>query len=388
MYIPQLMSLEMDKSILIIGGYGMAGRALSRAVLTNLDVHLIISGRDQQKLDTFSASLKSEFPNKEHLPIVMDATHRESLLNAMSKVEVAIVAATIPDHIELVAECAIETNTNLMDIFVRNDVLDRLEQFDPVLIEKELVHFTQCGFHPGIIAPLIKHLAPYFDVYESANVAMAMEPIFEKPDAVQELIFEMFETHPTILKDGVWHQSDYNHTIQAKFSPYFGTKTCYPLHMQEISHLNLSLGLKNAGVYAAGFSRLIDYGVFPTAMLIGKFNKKLAEKVGGWLMYKASRKFQKNELRVELILHATGLKKGIKKEVELRLIAHDGYVLTAIPLISLLNQYEGLTPKPIGLHLMGETLINQPLIEDLREAGISIDVKEIEAPKKSHMAEH
>lgn len=89
-----------------------------------------------------------------------------------------------------------------------------------------------------------------------------------------------------------------------------------------------------------------------------------------------------------MILHATGLKKGIKKEVELRLIAHDGYVLTAIPLISLLNQYEGLTPKPIGLHLMGETLINQPLIEDLREAGISIDVKEIEAPKKSHMAEH
>ncbi len=364
----------MAQTILIIGAYGMAGRALSRAVLKYLDAHLIMTGRDSTKLDAFSDQLKDEFPNKNHLHFVLDATNRESLLNAFAKADLAIVTATIPDHIELIAECAIETNTNVMDIFVRNDVLDRLEKYDLFLIEKQLYYFTQCGFHPGIIAPLIKYLAPYFDEYHSANVAMAMEPVFEKPDAVQELIYEMFETNPTVLRNGTWYEASYKETFKAEFSPYFGKKTCYPLHMQEISHLNLSLGLQEAGVYAAGFSTFIDYVVFPIAMLIGKFNKRVAERIGAWMMYKASRNYQKNKLRVELILEAKGLKDGVSREVELRLIADDGYILTAIPLISLINQYESLSPKPVGLHLMGESLLEGPMIDDLKEAGIQIEV--------------
>ena len=321
-----------------------------------------------------SNQLKEEFPNKEHLHFVLDATHRESLLNALAKADLAIVAATIPDHIELIAECAILTNTDVMDIFVRNDVINRLEKYDPVLIENERVYFTQCGFHPGIIAPLIKYLAPYFDQYHSAKVAMAMEPVFEKPDAVQELIFEMFETNPTVLRDGTWFEATYSETYKADFSPFFGTRTCYPLHMKEISDLNLSLGLKEAGVYAAGFSPFIDYILFPTAMLIGKFSTKLAEKVGSWMMYKASKKYQDHKLRVELILKAKGVKEGIVREIELRLTADDGYVLTAIPLISLIKQCETLSPKPIGLYLMGETLLEKPMIEDLKEASIQIEV--------------
>ena len=364
----------MAQSILIIGAYGMAGRALSRAILTNLDCHLILSGRNRKKLDAFAEILASEYPDKHALCLQLDATHREPLINAMAKADFTIVTATIPDHIELIAECAIETNTNVIDIFIRNDVVDRLERFDPILIEKELAHFTQCGFHPGIIAPLIKYLAPYFDEYLSANVAMAMEPIFEKPKAIQELIFELFDSKPTVLKNGTWYEVDYSETLTVDFSPYFGTKICYPLYIQEISHLNHNLGLIEAGVYAAGFSNFIDYVVFPIAMILGKLNKKAAQKVGGYLIYAASRKYQDKQLRVELILKAHGVKDGKSRDVELHLSADDGYVLTAMPIISLLKQYAELGPKLIGLHLMGESLLENPLIEDLQNAGIDIEV--------------
>ncbi|MCG8373656.1 MAG: hypothetical protein MI700_08995, partial [Balneolales bacterium] len=349
-------------------------RALSRSMLQYLDAFLIISGRNPQKLKALSDQLHSEFPDKEHSTLLLDATNRDSLLGAMKNVEFVIVAATIPDQVELVAECALQTGTNLMDIFVRNDVIERLKAFEEDFQHQKLVCFTQCGFHPGIIAPLIKYLSPSFDEYQSAKVAMAMDPIFEKPEAIQEIFFELIENNSTILENGNWRPATYKDSFTASFSPHFGTKTCYPLRMEEITGLDKSLGLKEAGVYAAGFSFFVDYIVFPLAMILGKINPGLAQKVGGWMMYVASKKHMGQKLSVELILVASGLKGGQPKSIKLQLTANDGFALTALPLITLIKQFEMATGKVSGIHLMGDVIQENHLVKDLRESGIRIDV--------------
>jgi|GEM_PF-4287426 len=364
----------MIHSILIIGAYGMAGRALSRSVLQYLDTHLIISGRNPEKLNAFSDTLNSEFPENKHSTIMLDATNRESLLGAMSTVDLAIVAATLPDHVELIAECALQTDTHLMDIFVRNDITERLTGFHEEFQKQELAYFTQCGFHPGIIAPLIKYLCPYFDEYESAKVAMAMDPVFEKPEAIQEIFFELMENNAVILENGSWRPATYKDSVSTSFSSHFGTKTCYPLLMQEVVSLDKTLGLKKAGVYAAGFSPFIDYFVFPLAIILGKINPGFAQKVGGWLMYISSRKHKDKKLRVELILAASGLKDGLPKSIELTLTADDGYLLTALPLITLIRQFTEMLNKPSGIQLMGDVILENLLVKDLKESGIRIDV--------------
>lgn len=364
----------MIHSILVIGAYGMAGRALSRNVLQYLDARLIISGRNPEKLNAFSDILNSEFPENKHITLILDATDRESLLGAMSTVDLAIITATLPDHVELIAECALQTDTHLMDIFVRNDITERVTGFDEEFRKQELVYFTQCGFHPGIIAPLIKYLCPYFDEYQTAKVVMAMDPVFEKPEAVQEIFFELIENNAMILENGSWRLATYKDSFSTNFSSHFGTKTCYPLLMQEVINLDKTLGLKEVGVYAAGFSPFIDYFVFPFATILGKVSPGLAQRVGGWLMYVSSKKHIGKKLRVELILVASGLKDGLPKNIDLKLTADDGYILTALPLITLIKQFTEMPNKPSGIQLMGDVIQENDLVKDLKESGIRIDV--------------
>ncbi|MCB0667247.1 MAG: hypothetical protein KDC80_15575 [Saprospiraceae bacterium] len=265
-----------------------------------------------------------------------------------------------------------EAKIDLIDILFRGDVLEILSTMSDEICNQGCRFITQGGFHPGILAPFIRLAADDFDVLEEARIFMAMDPIFEKPDSIKEMLYEVIHAKAMLLEESQWRIGSYRDAHQWTFKHHFGKKSCYPLNMPEIHGLEKDLGLKYAAVYAAGFDHYIDQFLFPLVMILGKINGNLAQNLGSRLFYNHIRKYGDRKPRVELCLQAKGLKSNLKKEIIWSLVHDDGFQLTALAVVALLNQ---LLKKPLeepGLYLMGQITNHQELFSDLSKMGVII----------------
>ena len=367
----------MKKRICILGGYGGVGRSLAQYILQYIDCELIISGRSIKKAEEFVSQLKILFPKATVMTKAIDARDKKQLFECFWDIDLVIVTATIPDYIQLVAEVALETHTDMMDILVRGDVVDKLKKYEHAILEKGRIFITQCGFHPGLAAPIIRKGKEYFDDYQEANVVMAMDAIFENPASIQELIFELVKGKSLILENGHWRKANYKDVIEAEFKTYFDKKSCYPLQMREIYGLEQEFGLSNAGVYASGFSSFIDNFVFPMAFVLGKINLKLSEYICCQLIFNNIKNNIHLRPRVEFILKAKGVKDSKHKAIELALSSKDAFELTAAACLAGLNQYLSHTISEPGIYLMGKAVNETKLFKDLENMGFALKMNTI-----------
>lgn len=363
----------MSKSILVIGGYGGVGKELARGLLQYTSCKVTIGGRNVYKAQELKNRLFKEFPDANLETVHLDASDKASLHNAFTEVDLAIITATIPDHIDLVAESAIETQTDLMDILVRGDVVDKFLKYKRQIIENNRIFITQCGFHPGLITPFIRLAKSNFDVYQTAEVGMAMDAVFEQPESIKEILYEVMESNSVILEEGKWRKANYKDAKKFLFSNKFGEKACFPLQMRELIGLEKELELTKCGVYAAGFSPYIDNFIFPLTMFLGFINKKLSLDICSQLFFRAIRGNLAIKPKVEMQLFASGIKDGENKMIRIKLESNDGFELTAKAVIALLKQYlAGRISKP-DLYLMGKISEEEQLFCDLRNMGIEIE---------------
>ncbi|HMQ48978.1 MAG TPA: saccharopine dehydrogenase NADP-binding domain-containing protein [Saprospiraceae bacterium] len=365
----------MEKRVLILGGYGGVGRALAKSLLLHTSVDLTIAGHQLSKAEALAKALQSEFSERKIRAVYADAAHFQSLLAAFEGINQVIVTATVPDAMPLIASAALETGTNLMDIFVRGDVVDQLAPFRERVRAKNLVFITQAGFHPGLAAPFIRYAKGHFDQYQSAHVAMAMSALFEKPESTHELIHEIGAGNYELFQNGVWRKATYKDSRSFTFSSQFGTRACFPLQMRELHPLPEELGLTDMGVYAAGFNAFVDYLIFPLIMLLQYIKKGLGTKLSGHLLYWGVNWFYNHQPGVEFRLEASGLKNGLPRKYILSAYADDAYAFTAWAITACVRQcLDGAISTP-GLFLMGLVTDEQRLLADLKEMGAQISEK-------------
>lgn len=362
----------MKKNILILGGYGGVGRALAKSLLKHTDAGIVLAGRNIDKLNQLCEILTQAYPGRQIVCLYSNTADKNSMKFAFKKVDLAIVATSNPNDIETIAEAAIETNTDLMDIFVRSDLIDKLEKHREVIITHNRIIITQAGFHPGLPAPLIKYAKYKFDVYQSAIVAMAMNTTFETAESTYDVIYEIGSSNPIILKNGIWKKASYKDKLNIQFSNFFGKRPCYPLYMREIYQLDKELNLSDTGVYVAGFNRFVDNFVFPFILLMQTFSKGLCIRLCGKLLHWGVNKFFKGMPGIEFKLEAKGIHKGISKSYTMSIFSSDAYELTALAVIACLKQYLDHTISQPGIYLMGNIVDEKRIIEDLKQMGVKI----------------
>ncbi len=362
----------MRKSVLVIGGYGGTGKAIVKALLMYDNVNIRIAGRNEQKLKDFQAECRQDFLGCSVEADLLDVRKKSSLLPVMEKVDLVVLAATTPDAVEVLAEAAIATQTDVMDILVRGDVVDRLATYEEAMEAAGIRWITQSGFHPGLIAPIVKLAKDEFDFYWKANVAMAMDPAFTTINSVKEILHEVAHPSSQVLRDGVWRKATYRDTISLPFE-VFGRKICYPLQMKEMYGLEHEIGLQESGAYAAGFNWYIDYLIFPVAAVLGRINDNLSEQLCGYLLYREARKFGSTNPRVEMVMKAEGTRDGAPLTVQYSICHHDGYELTALAIVACINQIWTNYLSSPGLHLMGQSVDEKELFRDLQAMSLEIE---------------
>ncbi|MDP7071621.1 MAG: saccharopine dehydrogenase NADP-binding domain-containing protein [Candidatus Marinimicrobia bacterium] len=359
-------------TILVLGGYGGTGKVFCRYLLKETNVNVIVAGRRLEKAEELADKLKKEFLADRISARYADASDVESLRKAFHDIDFVLVAATTTKWANQIAETALETSIDYLDIYYQQDIYPLLETINPRIKQAGRCFITQAGFHPGLPAVYVRKGAQYFDRYDKAIIAFAMNARIEESESVLEIVDSIADYKPEFYQDGKWRIGTYKDAIKIDYGKRFGVRSSMPLDMVEIKPLPEMFRLRETGVFTTGFNWFTDYLLFPLMMLSHKIKKGSFRHFWAKLLIFGINRFSSAEEGVVFLLQAEGEKDGTRQKIEIFSEYDSGYDFTVIPVIACLKQYfDGSIRKP-GLWMMGHLVDHDRLLGDMEKMGVKI----------------
>jgi saccharopine dehydrogenase (NAD+, L-lysine-forming) len=309
--------------VLILGGYGSVGRPLTRLLLQETQVKLIIAGRRKEKADEFAAALNQEFPGNRASSRYADASDQASIIEAFQGVQLVVVLTTTPNLVKQIGHAALISGCDYLDILVSESTYRDLDELVSSIRQQKRIFITQAGFHPGLPAVFVRYGAQCFDKYEKAKIGMAMNARFERAEQAAEIISLASEFKADIFKAGAWRKATYKDAITMEMGNRFGKMQLFPIQMTEIKRMQEMFNLDEAGVYVSGFNWFVDNLVFPLVMVTQKIKRGLATGLMTKLFVWGVNTFSSPYQGVVFLNEAEGLKDG--KRIKVRIIAEYAY---------------------------------------------------------------
>ncbi len=357
---------------MVFGGYGGTGKVFCRYLLKETNVNVIVAGRRLEKAEELADKLKKEFSSDRISVRYVDASDIESMRIAFQGINFVLVASTTTRWAKQIAEAALVANIDYLDIYFQQDVYPVLESMQQKIKAAGRSFITQAGFHPGLPAVYIRKGAQYFDRYDKAIVAFAMNARIEESESVLEIIDSIADYKPEFFQNGKWKIGTYKDAIMIDYGKRFGVKSSMPLDMVEIKTLPKMFSLRETGVFTTGFNWFTDYVLFPLMMLSHKLKKNSFRNFWAKLLVFGMNHFSSDQEGVMFLLKAEGEKNGKLRKVEIFSEHENGYDFTAIPVISCLQQYfDGSIRKP-GLWMMGHIVDPDRLFKDMERMNVKI----------------
>ncbi|MFQ5583604.1 MAG: saccharopine dehydrogenase NADP-binding domain-containing protein [Calditrichia bacterium] len=159
------------KSILILGGYGNAGRLIAKLLLKQTNLNIVIAGRNVERARILADLLNQKFPGKRVSAKRVDAADYQNLQNTFAQVDLVVVASATIDYVENVARAAMAARIDYLDTQLSTPrKIETLRSLEADMIKNGCCFITDGGFHPGLPAALIRHAAQRFDYLEEAKV--------------------------------------------------------------------------------------------------------------------------------------------------------------------------------------------------------------------------
>ena len=192
----------------------------------------------------------------------------------------------------------------------------------------------QAGFHPGILAALVRHAARQMDTLHSAIVGSVIRDEGGVPftSGVTELVESFRDYKSEMYKDGRWQKLSYATYPMVEFEYGFGKLRAYPVEMPELRRLpELLPDLRNTGFFVAGFNWVADYLVTPLVMLSANIAPRRTAAWLGRLLSWSTRTFTRSPYGTVVQVDADGQCDDQSTRFRLSMFHEDAYVLTAVP---------------------------------------------------------
>ena len=355
--------------ILILGGYGYAGELLAKHLLAQTDVQVVIAGRNLEKANSFA----DELNNSRVTVRQADAAAFDSFKQALQGVTLCLVAAPTTHHAETVIRACIEALVDYLDIQFSSKKLKALYAAEEEIKKAELCFITEAGYHPGLLAVLIRYIALKLDVIESALTAgyLNMKNI-PYTEAVDELMEGFLEYQAQVYKNGAWTKPTSWDSRSFNFGVDIGKRTCYSMFFEELRAIPyIYPTLKETGFYISGSNWFTDLIITPLVLVGLKLAPKRGLRPLGKLMWWGMGNSKPPHV-VALKVEAKGQLNGNQAEAQARIAHPDGYELTAIPVVAYLLQYLDGSALKDGVHMMGHIVEPVRLFKDMQKMGAQV----------------
>ena len=363
---------KVSKRILLLGATGYAGRKLVSYLLKLTDATVVLAGRSSAKLDELQSGLRlQDLANRVEL-LEFNADDFDSVVLAGSDLLVNATAEG-PHNAALIQAC-LEHRVDWIDMQMTNELLN-----PPSILRESIESAGRCfviqaGFHPGIIAPLVRYASQRMDVMDSAIVGSVIRDKTGLPytSGFSELVASFRDYKGEMYIDGQWQKLKYAGYPKLEFEYGFGELLTYPVEMAELRRLTeLMPDLKKTGFFVAGFNWFADYLITPLIMLSSRIAPRQTEAPLGRLLSWSTKRFSKPPYGAVVQVDAEGQRDGRPVRLRLSLFHEDTYVLTAVPTVAMIKQMLIGNVQP-GIHLMGLCCDPVQLLEDIERTDVSI----------------
>ncbi|KAA0230812.1 hypothetical protein EDS67_05190 [candidate division KSB1 bacterium] len=369
-----------DKKIVILGGYGNTGSLIAKYLLQETNCALVLAGRNKTKAEQLARELNEQSQSRRVAGAFANAAEVESLKRVFADADMVIVASSTTQFTRPIAEAALASQCDFFDIQFSHAKIGYLKSIENDIRSAGLCFITDGGFHPGLPAVMIRHIAERFDRLQMARVGSVIKINWRDlslgDETCAELIEFMNHFSGAVFKNSKWQKVRWLgmfDTIGMDFGEPFGRSYCVPMPIEEINSLPAMYpGLQETGFYVGGFNWFVDWLVFPFIWplykLFGKRSVKPLAKVLGWGL----RNFSKPPFGTRLKVEASGMKNGKALSRNLILSHADGYVFTAIPVVATLLQYlDGSGRKP-GMWTQAHFVEPRRMLRDMQRMGIEM----------------
>lgn len=370
-----------EGSVLILGGYGETGRRIAELLARRATRPLVLAGRDPSKASSLAEDLNARFPGVSIVGARLDARDPEAVGRAMDGVALFVNATTSSVPGPAVAGAALDAGADVVDlqfppwdVMASSGLAARAETLGRCVV-------TQAGFHPGVPAALVRWAAARVPELETAWVGGLLRESggFPYTPAVDDLVLSFRGYRAHLYRDGRWEHIPFTRAESMPavwFDFGFGRQRTSLMDLDEMLALpELVPSISRCGFSVAGFDPVTDWVVgmliFAALPFWGQRPVTPLSKLLCW----STRTFARPPYGIVVQLEAEGHTGGRSVELRLALSHEDGYDMTAIPAVSMIEQLlDGNARRP-GVRPMGLAVDPERLIADVLSMGVRVRMR-------------
>jgi len=367
----------MSRTVMVLGGYGITGSRIAELLLQETDARVVIAGRRLVEAKRLADRLGRGAAGERVSPALADATDAKLLERALNEVDLVVVASSTSADVRTVAQAAIETGTDYLDIQGSATKVRFLESMADVIEQNGRCFITDGGLHPGLPGALVRFAAGFIDRVQRANVASIIQLDWRNLDlsraTTAEFATELVAYRPKKYQQGKWVESWRDSRAYAFGAP-FGKRTVRPMFLEELRPLpDLFPSLTEIGYYIGGFNWFVDSVVMPLGWMGLRVAGDRASGPVGRLLGWGLQRFSRPPFGTVFLIEASGWKKGRLVSVRGSVTHDDGYTLTAIPVVACLQQYLDGSIKKAGLWYQALAVDPRRFLTDIERLGAKVE---------------
>ena len=362
------MKNDTDK-ILIVGGYGGAGKSISRLLASYDQYEIITAGRTLAKALKHTEHLQNEFPGGVFKAIEVDINNREKLTDIIREVQLVIVAVPLDyqNSLSLIDAVLKSKNAHYIDLSPGKEKHLAFSEMKQAIDASRHLFILDAGFEPGVPGFMARWALSELDKPEE----LLIEGVYRDPEIPDGGIKDIIRHNEPayILKNGTLKKASPFKMKITEFPQGFGKAISVPIWMPELQSIPTKYNLKSMAYYHSGINGLANIIMLSWQMI---FNKFLPMRIGVSLFRWAIQNFTKKPFGG--VIRVSTKSPHLKREIT---ISHNElYEATAIPVVATARLILKKVPDQFGFFLMGEWVPKNEFLHNLQALGMKISLKD------------
>jgi hypothetical protein len=140
----------MEKSILVVGGYGQVGSMITSNLSTRFDGRIFVAGRNPER----ASALARRLGEPVH-PRTVDVADAATYVSATEAVDLAVVCIDLPDT--AFAKHCLERGIHYVDLTAEHDTICQILALDPIARRHGATGLMSVGLIPGLSNLMARH---------------------------------------------------------------------------------------------------------------------------------------------------------------------------------------------------------------------------------------